>query len=138
MGDILIDNQAAPSTPASSKSVLWVDSTTKKGPLQTDDVGHHYGLLSRNQMTAASQAPAAATDTYITNSGLLIPSFGMQVGQMYQWIIQLSKTAAGTAAAILTIRIGSNQTTADTSRLALTQATAQAAVVDSGQMWVTV
>lgn len=138
MADILIDNQTAPSTPASAKSVWWNDSTTKKGPIQTDDAGHHYGLLSRNFMTAASQAPTANTDTYVTSSGLLIPSFGMQTGQMYRWVIHVAKTAAGTAAAVLTVRIGSAQTTADTSRLALTQTTAQAAVADAGQMIVTV
>ena len=43
MADILIDNQTAPSTPASGKSVLWVDSTTKKF-LQTDDeLVHRFG-----------------------------------------------------------------------------------------------
>lgn len=138
MADILIDNQSAPSTPASGKSVLWVDTTTKKGPIQTDDAGHHYGLVSRNFMTAASQAISAATDTYISNSGLLIPSFGMQTGQKYEWVIHLSKTAAGTAAAALNVRIGSNQSTADTSRLALTQTVAQAATATSAHMWVTV
>ena len=35
---ILIDNQTAPSTPASGKSVIWIDSTTKK-LAQTDDGG---------------------------------------------------------------------------------------------------
>lgn len=138
MADILLDNQSAPSTPSSGKSVWWADTTTKKGPIHTDDAGHHYGLASRNFMTAASQSISASTDTYISSSGLLIPSFGMQTGQMYRWVIHVSKTAAGTAAAVLTIRIGSNQSTADTSRLALTQTTAQAAVADSGQMLVTV
>lgn len=126
MADILIDGQAAPSTPASGKSVLWVDSTTKKF-VQTDDAGHRYGTLSRNWATA-SQGAGFAADTYITNSGLLIPSFGMEAGQLYRWIITLSKTAAGTATPILQVRIGSAQTTADTSRITLTGQAATAAV----------
>src|SRR6266480_1794653 len=103
MADILIDNQTAPTTPASSKSVLWVDSTTKK-QAATDDSGVHRGILSHNQYLGASFTSSAA-DTYVTNSGLLIPSFGFQVGMMAQWICHVSKTAAGTTAAVVTVRL---------------------------------
>jgi hypothetical protein len=105
--------------------LLWVDSTTKK-LVSLDDAGRPNGLLSRNDATA-SQGAGFAADTYVTNSGILIPSTGMKVGQLYKWEISLSKTAAGTAAAVVTVRVGSNQSTADTSRLALTQGVAQAA-----------
>lgn len=124
MADILIDNQAAPSTPAASKSVIWIDSTTKK-LIQTDDSGRHLGSLSRND-AIASQGAGFAADTYVTNSGLLIPSFGMKTGMLARWFITLSKTAAGVAAVALNIRIGPNQSTADTARLTLTQAAAEA------------
>lgn len=133
MADILIDNQAFPSTPAASKSVIFVDSTTKKLAL-TDDAGIVRGSLSRNASTA-SQALGTG-DTYVTNSGLLIPSVGMKAGQLYKWTISLSKTAGGTAAAVVTIRTGANQSTADTSRLALTQTFAQSAQVCGGIMFV--
>src|SRR5882724_1949284 len=103
MAQLLIDNQTAPTTPAASKSVLWVDSTTKK-LVQTDDTGRHLGFLSRNDATA-SQALGTG-NTYVTNSGLLIPSFGMKAGQLYRWTISLSKTAAGVAAAVVGISIG--------------------------------
>lgn len=125
MADILIDNQSAPTTPAAGKSVLWIDSTTKK-LVQTDDGGTHRGaLLSTNHATA--QQTGFASDTYLTGSGILIPSFGMQVGQLYCWEIGIEKTAAGTAAIVATVRTGSNQSVADTSRAALTQTVAQAA-----------
>ena len=120
MADILIDNQVAPVTPAGSKSVIWVDSTTKK-LTQTDDAGVHHGILSTNFSAsgAASQVPAV-TDTYITNSGLLLPGYGMQVGQILRWYLAVSKTAAGVATPIFTVRIGAAQSTGDTSRLVLT------------------
>lgn len=136
MADILIDNQTAPTTPSASKSVLWVDSTTKKA-VQTDDSGKHWGILSRNYSTA-SQGAGFAADTYVTNSGILIPSFGMQAGQWYRWTISVSKTAAGIAAAVVTVRIGTNQSTADTSRLALTATVAQTAAVAEGLIIVSV
>jgi hypothetical protein len=125
VADILIDNQTAPTTPASGKSVLWIDSTTKY-LVQTNDTGRHTGDFSRNDATA-SQGAGFATDTYVTNSGLLIPSFGMKAGQLYRWWISLSKTAAGTTAAAVTVRIGTGQATSDTARLTLTQGVAQAA-----------
>lgn len=135
MADILIDQQAAPANPAAGKSVVWVDNGTG-ALIATNSAGKHLGSLSRNE-SVASQAPGTA-DTYITNSGLQIPSFGMKVGQQFKWIISLSKTAAGTAAVILQARIGAAQTTADTSRLSLTQTIAQAATATAAMLVVTV
>lgn len=125
MADFLIDNEATPSTPAASKSILYVDSTTKK-MCQIDDGGTvRAGTLSKNQAT--SQQTGFASDTYLTGSGIQIPSCGMQVGQIYRWLVGIQKTAAGTAAIAVTVRMGSAQTTADTSELVLTQTVAQAA-----------
>jgi len=130
MADILLDNQAAPSTPASGKSILWVDSTTKK-LVQTDDSGVRHGMLSRNFSTA-SQSPATSTDVYITNSGLLIPSYGMEAGQFYRWTMAVNKTATGTTAYVMTIRLGAAQTTSDTGRVTLTATQVQTGVASSG------
>lgn len=85
--------------------------------------------MSQNNTTA--QQTGLASDTYLVGSGILIPSCGMQVGQLYQWEIGLEKSAAGTAAAVYTVRTGSNQSTADTSRCALTQTVAQTATASA-------
>jgi hypothetical protein len=131
MADILIDNQTAPSTPASGKSVLFVDSTTKK-LVQTDDGGiRRGGFLSRNSSTAA-QGLLATTEVYLTGSGLLVPSFGLDAGCTMVWYISVVKTGAGVAAPVWTFRIGPNQTTADTSRLALTSTGAQVGTAMDG------
>lgn len=131
MADILIDNQTAPTTPAAGKSVIWVDSTTKK-PVVTDDGGVRRGNpLSRN-FAAAAQGALATTEVYLTGSNILIPSFGMEVGQTYVWYISAVKTAASTAAPIWTWRIGAAGTVSDTSRLALTSTQAQTAVASDG------
>jgi hypothetical protein len=129
VADVLIDNQTAPSTPAAGKSVIWIDSTTKK-LVQTDDGGVHRGaLLSTNHAT--TQQTGFAADTYLIGSGIQIPSFGMQVGQLYTWEVGIEKTAAGTAAIICTVRTGTNQSVADTSRAALTQLVAQTATAST-------
>lgn len=134
MADILMDNQAAPTTPASGKSILWVDSTTKKF-VQTDDSGIRHGMLSKNFSTA-SQSPATSTDVYITNSGILVPAYGMEAGQFYRWTMAINKTGTGTTAYVVTIRLGAAQSTADTGRVTLTAATVQTAAATSGIFFV--
>jgi len=136
MSDILLDNQTAPTTPAASKSILFVDSTTKK-LVTTDDSGKRLGLLSRNFSTA-SQSPATSTDVYLTNSGILVPSFGMEAGQLYRWMFTATKTATGTTAYVATLRLGVNQTTADTGRATLTANQIQSAAVSHANFYVEV
>jgi hypothetical protein len=136
MADILIDTQGAPATPAAGKAVLFIDSTTKRF-ITLNDAGNFNGRLSGND-ASASQGAGFASDTYVTNSGILIPSIGMKAGQLYRWLISLSKTAAGTAAAVVTVRIGAAQTTSDTSRLALTASVAQTAAAANGILQVMV
>ena len=86
--------------------------------------------LSRN-FTTASQGPGFATDTYVTNSDLRIPKGGIVAGMVFRWMISVSKTAAGVAAATFTFRLGGGSIS-DTALLALTSGTAQTAAASSG------
>jgi hypothetical protein len=79
----------------------------------------------------ASQGPGFATDTYLTGSSILIPAAGIKVGTRYLLRFRASKTAAGTAAPIISIRFGTAQSTADTARLTFTLR-AQTAAADEG------
>ena len=90
----------------------------------------------KNSSTAA-QVITANTVTYLTNSGILVPSTGMAVGQVYRWYIGVTKTAAGTATPIWTFRSGSAQTTADATILTIT-GTAQVATASGTLIIVTV
>lgn len=134
MADILLDTQSTPSTPAAGKGVVYVDSTSKRA-VNLDDTGVvRAGTLSKN--ASAGQQTGFAADTYLTGSSILIPSCGMQVGQLYKWEVGIEKSAAGTALIATTVRIGSNQSTADTSRAALAQTVAQAATASANIMHV--
>lgn len=130
MADLLLDTQTTPTTPASGKVVSYADSTTDRAAL-INDTGLVTGVLSRSWSTA-QQGAGFSSDTYVTGSGLLIPSCGMQVGQVYRWMISVNKTAAGTAQVVYTIRIGANQTTGDTARWQQTAVIAQTATADAG------
>lgn len=105
---------------------MWFDSSSKAFLQKNEN-----GLVQGDSVRAAvAQQTGFAADTYLTNSGLLIPSSGMQAGMFWEWKIIATKTAAGTATPVFQVRIGTNQTTADTSRVSITTA-AQTAAVDA-------
>lgn len=134
MADLLLDVQSAPSTPSAGQGVIYLD-TTSKMLYAKDDAGLYHGTYRR--AAVAAQGAGFASDTYVTNSGLLIPGFGMQAGMTFMWWISASKTAASTATPVYTVRIGANQTTADTSRVAVT-GPAQTAAADVGLLTIMV
>jgi hypothetical protein len=134
MADLLIDNESLPATPAAGKSVLFIDNIAKR-LLTLDDAGIARGLLAKN-VSIASQGPGFAADTWVTNSDLLIPSPGLQLGLIAKWFLHGSKTAAGVAAPAYTIRLGAARSIADTALLVLNGAV-QTAVVDNGLLIIT-
>jgi len=122
-------------TPASGKLDVWGDSTSKRMSY-VDDAGRYYAAGPISNAAIASQGSAVAgsgfaSDTYVTNSDLLIPSFGLQAKTTFYWAISVSKSANGTATPVYTIRIGAARTTSDTSILAIT-GPAQTAAADVG------
>ena len=83
-----------------------------------------------NASTAAQSGFAA--DTYLAGSVVSIPQGKIKVGSKYRVRFDVVKTAAGVAAPIINVRVGTAGTVADTSRAALTFA-AQTAVIDEGE-----
>lgn len=94
----------------------------------TESTGWYYnkGTISvpvgtTNFMTGADQTLSTA-DIYLNNSVLKLDGMGTPtVGRGYHWEFILSKTA-GTAAGVLTVRIGTTASTADTGRATFTWA----------------
>lgn len=130
MADVLIDVQSAPVTPSAGQAVVWVDSTAKILCIKDDA-----GLVSAwsDNAAIAAQGAGFSTDTYVTNSDILIPSFGFQAKTTFMWRISASKSGASTAQPVYTIRTGAARTTSDTARLALT-GPAQTAIADIGTL----
>lgn len=91
-------------------------------------------LLGRRNQSVASQAPAAATRTYLTGSALLVKPGRLQIGSCFRWRFSLTKTAAGTAASTFDVCVGTLGTTGDTARVSFTKpagtAAADEALVD--------
>lgn len=136
-GVIRLTEEAATAftAPSTGFGVYWIDNVHSGALFLVDDTGRRWGRTHR--VSVASQGAGFATDTYLTDSGLLVPSFGFQVQTMFEWIISASKTAAGVATPIIQVRIGTAQTTADTSRLTFT-GPAQTAAADVGLLSVLV
>lgn len=71
------------------------------------------------QNSSTSQQSGFSSDTYLSGSFIVFPSTPA-VGTRYKLVFDVTKTAAGTATPIITIRTGTAGSTADTSRCALT------------------
>lgn len=146
MSFIIFNEQAAiPSTPSSGKVNEFFDNTATPRKRFTDDSGTTYSFLdsihnswlSTNASTA-SVAAGYAADTYLAGSSITIPAAGLwKAGTIYKSIFDMTKTAAGTAGAVLTLRMGTAGTTADTSIASQTY-TAGTAAADTGicEVWV--
>lgn len=116
-------------TPASGVTALFSDSADKR-IRQRDDTGFIRNLAPVGNVSTASQAPAAATRTYITGSQVALPAAGrLQIGTMFRWRWNMTKTAAGTATSTIDIAFGTAGTTADTARVSFTKP-AGTAVID--------
>lgn len=134
MADILLDAQSAAPTPAAGQAVIAVNNTTKR--IQTVDDAGFKRTLGFVNFSTASQAPAAATRTYITGSNIAIPAGALQVGSCFRWTFDITKTGAGTAASTFDIAFGVLGTTGDTARVSFTKP-AGTAVADTGQVVIT-
>lgn len=130
MADILLDTESVPATPAAGTATIFVDSTSTL-LAQKGSGGRVWG--STYNAAIAAQAGGFAADTYVTDSDLQIPSFGMQARTQFCWKISASKTGAGVATPIYIVRIGSGRTVSDAARLTLT-GPAQTAIADIGTL----
>lgn len=130
MADIVLDEQSKPATPSAGTGLIYPDSTASLLAF-LDDAGLVHGRT--DNASIASQGAGFSTDTYVTDSDLLIPSHGMQARGKYLWRISASKSNASTATPIYQIRTGSLRTTGDTSRVSLT-GPAQTAIADIGTL----
>jgi hypothetical protein len=129
MGTQVIATEAEPATPSAGFIVHWMDNQGLI-PCYKNSNGDVFGR-SENA-SVANQSPGTS-DAYLTNSNVLIPSFGFKAKSCFRWRFSASKTAAGLAQPAIQLRIGAAASTADTSRLTLTMRP-QTAVLDVGTL----
>lgn len=101
--------------------------------LRTNGAGANpsWGFNKLYNRSTSNQGAGFATDTYLTGSSIAIPNSSLKIGTIYKLRFRLSKTAAGTATPILTLRFGTNGSTSDTAMCTFTF-TAGTAAIDDG------
>ena len=132
---IMYQQSATPSTPAASYVDLFVDNAstpTLKGVLPSGSLI----TMPRKNASTASVSAGYASDTYLAGSSIAIPAGLWQAGTIYKCVFDMVKTAAGTAAFTVNVRMGTLGTTGDASVLSLAFASGTAAV-DTGifELW---
>jgi hypothetical protein len=130
MGRIKAAVEAAPSAPAAGSVYLFPHTSSKQWASRDAD-GRVLTLAGIKNFNT-TDVVANAADTYLTGSALTIPSHGLQAGTMFRWRLAMTKTAAGTAAPVWVVRIGTLGTVADAAILTFTQVALQTAAADTG------
>ena len=77
MARIVIAEESIPATPSSGSGTVYVDATASKLTF-IDDAGRKYHIGGGISNAAIANQTVNAADTYLTDSDLLIPSFGLQ------------------------------------------------------------
>ncbi len=81
--------------------------------------------------SVAAQGPGFAADTYLVGSSVAIPAGTLKATSKYRCRFNVVKTAAGTVAPIIQVRVGAAGSVADAARCTLTFAL-QTAAIDEG------
>jgi hypothetical protein len=84
----------------------------------------------------ANQSPAASATTLLTDSVVSIPDSGVQIRSRFLWHVVLTKTAAGTVAPVILVKVGTAGTTADGTVLTFTFPSVGTAVADTADIWI--
>lgn len=140
MSRLRLNKIATPATPAASKGELFYSNTLSPAAWATIDENGKVVRIGGGWTNAATAAVGGgfAADTYMTGAQINIGTVGAwQAGMIYEAHFDMTKTAAGTAAPVVTVRLGTAGTTSDTARLTLT-GQAQTAAADTGIFIVTI
>ena len=134
MSRLRLNKISTPGTPAASKGELYFSNTLSPAtPAWIDETGKPL-RLGGAYTTGATAAVGGgfAADTYITGCSINIGTAGAwRAGMVYRAVFDMVKTAAGTAAATIIIRMGTLGTTGDAAILTHTWAAGTAAA-DTG------
>lgn len=128
MADTKISALTAVTTPAGTDELAVNEAGTSK-KLTLAQVNTFCDPIS---MSSTSETGFAA-DTYVTGSALTVDPARLQAATFWRFLCEVEKTAAGIAAPVFSLRMGTAGSTADTAILTFTGG-AQTAVIDRGRL----
>ena len=85
------------------------------------------GLGAIVNASTSVQTPSATVRTYLAGSAIAVPASKLQIGSIFRWEFDMTKTAAGVAVSTFDIAVGTAGTTADTARVSFTKSGGTAA-----------
>jgi hypothetical protein len=130
-GGTEVPNLAAVTAPADT-DVMHVVASGVSSKITLNSLTAYFEQRGRQMNASVAQQALSTSDVYLVGSNVTIPANRLQAKSIYRLRVELAKTStAGTATPILTVRVGTAASTADTARCALTFA-AQTAVADDG------
>lgn len=130
MADTKISALPAATALGATDQFAVVQSATSKSA--TSSVLRQYIGAGLSNAAVAAVSAAYAADTYLAGSAITIPVAGAwKVGTQYICRFDMTKTGAGTATFVITLRMGTLGTTGDASITTMTFAAGTAAI-DSG------
>jgi len=112
-----LNKGATPATPAASKGELFYSNVlSPNSPAWVNEGGLVYRVGGVWVAAATAGQSGFASDAYLAGSGIGIgQAGGWAAGMIYNCVFDMTKTAAGTATPILTVRMGTTGTVADAS-----------------------
>ena len=117
---LLVQQAAAPDTPASGQAAIYMDNSAIPKMSVKDPAGNVTKLAPvASAFSTATVSAAYASNTYMVGSGIPVPTT-LGPGTTYYCIFDMVKTGAGTAAPAVTVVFGTAGTTGDTARLTFT------------------
>jgi hypothetical protein len=128
MGLVKLSEESSVTIPASGYVTGYPDAATHR-LASIDSSGNvtRYPYLLTNA-SVADVSGGFASDTYLAGSSITIPTAGnWSIAQQYRCAFDMVKTAAGTAALTITVRMGTLGTVSDAAILALAFAAGTAA-----------
>ena len=114
-------------TPTAGGDLLYIVDTTNSASKNITLAQSHFEVANGS----TSNQTGFAADTYLTGSNILIPAGGPYVDTKYLLVFDMTKTGAGVATPIVTLRIGTAGTTSDAAICVFTFAAGTAAA-DTG------
>jgi hypothetical protein len=131
--DKSIADLTAVSTLADADVLAIVNAATTKKVSLTQLTAYFEQRARQHNASVANQGAGFASDTYVTGSNVAIPSGRLQAKTKYRAELDVGKTAAGTGTPVVTVRVGTNGSTADAARCTFTFAAANTAAADEAK-----
>ena len=130
---VMFEQTSTPLTPSGGKVAGFFDNTSISRFKYVDDAGGIVIVGPVPTSTSVTTVSASyASDTYLEGSGIVVNAGAWKAQTQYRCIFDMVKTAAGTAAFTVQIRLGTDGTTSDASVCSLAFAVGTA-VADTGR-----